>query len=161
MGSSRATVAPGSLIVALTDWSGYAGLGKARLCSTSLLPSVVIQNPVAEQYLPIIHLVFAKERRVLLNFGIVTTSIVSHQHLESLPSTSSPSAFNRLGSTRSTPSAHCSASRRDTSASNLSPSFTREEWRRTLNVAVMGVNRIGKGSFCAELCATSCSLCSG
>ena len=56
-------------------------------------------------------------------------------------STSSPSASTG-GSTRSTPSAHCSASRA-TPLLQPMPSFTRESGG-TLHVAVMGVNRIGK-----------------
>ena len=56
-------------------------------------------------------------------------------------STSSPSASTG-GSTRSTPSAHCSASRA-TPLLQPMPSFTRE-CGGTLHVAVMGVNRIGK-----------------
>ena len=57
--------------------------------------------------------------------------------------TSSPSASTG-GSTRSTPSAHCSASRA-TPLLQPMPSFTRESGG-TLHVAVMGVNRIGKGT---------------
>ena len=58
-----------------------------------------------------------------------------------LRSTSSPSASTG-GSTRSTPSAHCSASRATPLAQPM-PSFTRESGG-TQHVAVMGVNRIGK-----------------
>ena len=54
---------------------------------------------------------------------------------------SSPSASTG-GSTRSTPSAHCLASRA-TPLLQPMPSFTRESGG-TLHVAVMGVNRIGK-----------------
>ncbi len=56
---------------------------------------------------------------------------------------SSPSASTG-GSTRSTPSAHCSASRA-TPLLQPMPSFTRESGG-TLHVAAMGVNRIGKVS---------------
>ena len=57
---------------------------------------------------------------------------------------SSPSASTG-GSTRSTPSAHCSASRA-TPLLQPMPSFTRESGG-TQHVAVMGVNRIGKKYF--------------
>ena len=64
MGSSRA---PGSLVVT-DDWSGYAGLGKRGYEHFA----------VAEQYLPIIHLVFANLKTWLIG----THHGVSHQHLQ-------------------------------------------------------------------------------
>ena len=135
-GFVESTVAPGSLIVT-DDWSGYAGLGKRGYEHFAVAECG--DPEVAEQYLPIIHLVFANLKTWLIGIH----HGVSHQHLQSPTSTSSPSASTG-GSTRSTPSAHCSASRA-TPLLQPMPSFTRESGG-TLHVAVMGVNRIGKDS---------------
>ena len=139
-GFVESTVAPGSLIVT-DDWSGYAGLGKRGYEHFAVAECG--DPEVAEQYLPIIHLVFANLKTWLIGIH----HGVSHQHLQAYLSTSSPSASTG-GSTRSTPSAHCSASRA-TPLLQPMPSFTRESGG-TLHVAVMGVNRIGKvpGSRC-------------
>ena len=104
--------------------------------STSLLPSVV--NPeVAEQYLPIIHLVFANLKTWLIGIH----HGVSHQHLQAYLNEFT-FRFNRRFYPVQAPSAHCSASRA-TPLLQPMPSFTRESGG-TLHVAVMGVNRIGK-----------------
>ena len=132
-GFVESTVAPGSLIVT-DDWSGYAGLGKRGYEHFAVAECG--DPEVAEQYLPIIHLVFANLKTWLIGIH----HGVSHQHLQAY-STSSPSASTG-GSTRSTPFAHCSASRA-TPLLQPMPSFTRESGG-TLHVAVMGVNRIGK-----------------
>ena len=55
-GFVESTVAPGSLIVT-DDWSGYAGLGKRGYEHFAVAECG--DPEVAEQYLPIIHLVFA------------------------------------------------------------------------------------------------------
>ena len=163
-GFVESTVAPGSLIVT-DDWSGYAGLGKRGYEHFAVAECG--DPEVAEQYLPIIHLVFANLKTWLIGIH----HGVSHASTYKPTSTSSPSATG--GSTRSTPSAHCSASRaaptslpqrtfrfnrrfypfnasahcsasRATPLLQPMPSLTRESGG-TLHVAVMGVNRIGKG----------------
>ena len=74
-GFVESTVAPGSLIVT-DDWSGYAGLGK---CGYEHFAVAECGDPeVAEQYLPIIHLVFANLKTWLIGIH----HGVSHQHLQ-------------------------------------------------------------------------------
>ena len=60
-GFVESTVAPGSLIVT-DDWSGYAGLGKRGYEHFAVAECG--DPEVAEQYLPIIHLVFANLKDV-------------------------------------------------------------------------------------------------
>ena len=75
VGSSRSPSPPGSLILS-DDWSGYAGLGKRGY------EPFAVADPgdpeVAEQYLPIIHLVFANVK----TWPIGILHGVSHQHLQ-------------------------------------------------------------------------------
>ena len=106
-GFVESTVAPGSLIVT-DDWSGYAGLGKRGYEHFAVAECG--DPEVAEQYLPIIHLVFANLKTWLIGG-------VSHQHHKP---TSSPSA-----STGGLTPADCSASRA-TPLLQPMPSFTRE-----------------------------------
>ena len=74
-GFVESTVAPGSLIVT-DDWSGYAGLGKRGY---EHFAGAECGDPeVAEQYLPIIHLVFANLKTWLIGIH----HGVSHQHLQ-------------------------------------------------------------------------------
>ena len=73
-GFVESTVAPGSLIVT-DDWSGYAGLGK--LGYEHFAVAEYGDPEVAEQYLPIIHLVFANLKTWLIGIH----HGVSHQHL--------------------------------------------------------------------------------
>ena len=77
-GFVESAVAPGSLIVT-DDWSGYAGLGKRGYEHFAVAECGGPE--VAEQYLPIIHLVFANLKTWLtgIHHG------VSHQHLQALP----------------------------------------------------------------------------
>ena len=82
-------------------------------------------SEVAEQYLPIIHLVFANLKTWLT--AVSTTALATSTYKPT--STSSPSASTD-GSTRSTPSAHCSASRATPLAQPM-PSFTRPSGPRT------------------------------
>ena len=63
MGSSRAPSRRGSLIVT-DDWSGYAGLGKRGYEHFAVAECG--DPEVAEQYLPIIHLVFANLKTWLI-----------------------------------------------------------------------------------------------
>ena len=74
-GFVESAVAPGSLIVT-DDWSGYAGLGKRGYEHFAVAECG--DPEVAEQYLPIIHLVFANLKTWLtgIHHG------VSHQHLQ-------------------------------------------------------------------------------
>ena len=76
-GFVESTVAPGSLIVT-DDWSGYAGLGKRGYEHFAVAECG--DPEVAEQYLPIIHLVFANLKTWLIGIH----HGVSHQHLELL-----------------------------------------------------------------------------
>ena len=62
-GFVESTVAPGSLIVT-DDWSGYAGLGKRGYEHFAVAECG--DPEVAEQYLPIIHLVFANLKTWLI-----------------------------------------------------------------------------------------------
>ena len=137
-GFVESTVAPRSLIVT-DDWSGYAGLGKRGYEHFAVAECG--DPEVAEQYLPIIHLVFANLKTWLIGIH----HGVSHQATYKPTSTSSPSASTG-GSTRSTPSAHCSASRA-TPLLQPMPSFTRESGG-TLHVAAMGVNRMASIVVC-------------
>ena len=70
-GFVESTVAPGSLIVT-DDWSGYAGLGKRGYEHFAVAECG--DPEVAEQYLPIIHLVFAN----LKTWLIVSTTALEH-----------------------------------------------------------------------------------
>ena len=97
-GFVESTVAPGSLIVT-DDWSGYAGLGKRGYEHFAVAECG--DPEVAEQYLPIIHLVFANLKTWLM--AVSTTALATSTYKPT--STSSPSASTG-GSTRSTPSAH-------------------------------------------------------
>ena len=74
-GFVESTVAPGSLIVT-DDWSGYAGLGKRGYEHFAV--AACGDPEVAEQYLPIIHLVFANLKTWLIGIH----HGVSHQHLQ-------------------------------------------------------------------------------
>ena len=73
-GFVESTVAPGSLIA--DDWSGYAGLGKRGYEHFAVAECG--DPEVAEQYLPIIHLVFANLKTWLIGIH----HGVSHQHLQ-------------------------------------------------------------------------------
>ena len=75
VGSSRAPSRRGSLIVT-DDWSGYAGLGKRGYEHFAVAECG--DPEVAEQYLPIIHLVFANLKTWLIGIH----HGVSHQHLQ-------------------------------------------------------------------------------
>ena len=77
-GFVESTVAPGSLIVT-DDWSGYAGLDKRGYEHFAVAECG--DPEVAEQYLPIIHLVFANLKTWLIGIH----HGVSHQHPTSLP----------------------------------------------------------------------------
>ena len=74
-GFVESTVAPGSLIVT-DDWSGYAGLGKRGYEHFAVAECG--DPEVAEQYLPIIQLVFANLKTWLIGIH----HGVSHQHLQ-------------------------------------------------------------------------------
>ena len=74
-GFVESTVAPGSLIVT-DDWSGYAGLGKRGYEHFAV--AACGDPEVAEQYLPIIYLVFANLKTWLIGIH----HGVSHQHLQ-------------------------------------------------------------------------------
>ncbi len=74
-GFVESTVAPRSLIVT-DDWSGYAGLGKRGYEHFAVAECG--DPEVAEQYLPIIHLVFANLKTWLIGIH----HGVSHQHLQ-------------------------------------------------------------------------------
>ena len=76
-GFVESAVAPGSLIVT-DDWSGYAGLGKRGYEHYAVAECG--DPEVAEQYLPIIHLVFANLKTWLIGIH----HGVSHQHLQGL-----------------------------------------------------------------------------
>ena len=133
-GFVESTVAPGSLIVT-DDWSGYAGLGKRGYEHFAVAECG--DPEVAEQYLPIIHLVFANLKTWLIGIH----HGVSHQHLQAYLNEFT-FRFNRrfypFNAFRS-----FARHRGRHLCSNLCRSFTRESGG-TLHVAVMGVNRIGK-----------------
>ena len=132
-GFVESTVAPGSLIVT-DDWSGYAGLGKRGYEHFAVAECG--DPEVAEQYLPIIHLVFANLKTWLIGIH----HGVSHQHLQAYLNEFT-FRFNRrfypFNAFRS-----LLGIAGDTSAPTYAD-FTRESGG-TLHVAVMGVNRIGK-----------------
>ena len=75
LGFVESTVAPGSLIVT-DDWSGRCGLGKRG--HEHFAVAECGDPEVAEQYLPIIHLVFANLKTWLIGIH----HGVSHQHLQ-------------------------------------------------------------------------------
>ena len=82
-GFVESTVAPGSLIVT-DDWSGYAGLGKRGYEHFAVAECG--DPEVAEQYLPIIHLVFANLKTWLIGIhhGVrppAPTSLPQRVHL--------------------------------------------------------------------------------
>ena len=85
-GFVESTVAPGSLIVT-DDWSGYAGLGKRGYEHFAVAECG--DPEVAEQYLPIIHLVFANLKTWLIGIH----HGVSHQHLQAYLRGESPSSL--------------------------------------------------------------------
>ena len=114
------------------DWSGYASLAKRGYKHLAIAERGDPQ--VAEEYLPIIHLVFANLKTWLSITGSVTSTCKP-------TSTNSPSASTG-GSIRSTPSVPCSASRA-TSPHPPTQSFTPEPGS-TLHVGGVGNNRIGK-----------------
>ena len=74
-GFVESAVSPGSLIVT-DDWSGYAGLGKRGYEHFAVAECG--DPEVAEQYLPISHLVFANLKTWLIGIH----HGVSHQHLQ-------------------------------------------------------------------------------
>ena len=129
-GFVESTVAPGSLIVT-DDWSGYAGLGKRGYEHFAVAECG--DPEVAEQYLPIIHLVFANLKTWLIGIH----HGVSHQHLQAYLNGRFNRRFYPFNAFRS-----LLGIAGDTSLQPM-PSFTRESGG-TLHVAVMGVNRIGK-----------------
>jgi len=126
-------VAPGTLIVT-DDWSGYAGLRKRGYDHHAIAECG--DPEVTEEFLPIIHLVFANLKTWLIGIH----HGVSAQHLQAYLNEFS---FASIGaSTRSTPSARCSASlvmQRHRPMTNFIPATG-----RTLHVASVWVNRIGK-----------------
>ena len=132
-GFVESTVAPGSLIVT-DDWSGYAGLGKRGYEHFAVAECG--DPEVAEQYLPIIHLVFANLKTWLIGIH----HGVSHQHLQACLNEFT-FRFNRrfypFNAFRS-----LLGIAGDTSAPTYAELYS-GEWR-TQHVAVMGVNRIGK-----------------
>ena len=132
-GFVESTVAPGSLIVT-DDWSGYAGLGKRGYEHFAVAECG--DSEVAEQYLPIIHLVFANLKTWLIGIH----HGVSHQHLQAYLNEFT-FRFNRrfypFNAFRS-----LLGIAGDTSAPTYAELYS-GEWRH-LHVAVMGVNRIGK-----------------
>ena len=87
-GFVESTVAPGSLIVT-DDWSGYAGLGKRGYEHFAVAECG--DPEVAEQYLPIIHLVFANLKTWLIGIH----HGVSHQHLQAYLNEFTSFRFNR------------------------------------------------------------------
>ena len=132
-GFVESTVAPGSLIVT-DDWSGYAGLGKRGYEHFAVAECG--DPEVAEQYLPIIHLVFANLKTWLIGIH----HGVSHQHLQAYLNEFT-FRFNRrfypFNAFRS-----LLGIAGDTSAPTYAELYSGE--CGTLHVAVMGVNRIGK-----------------
>ena len=117
--------------------SGYAGLGKRGYEHFAVAECG--DPEVAEQYLPIIHLVFANLKTWLIGIH----HGVSHQHLQAYLNEFT-FRFNRLYPFNAFRSLLGIAG---TPLLQPMPSFTRESGG-TLHVAVMGVNRIGK------LCST-------
>lgn len=100
-GFIESVVAPGTMIVT-NDWSGYAGIQKRGYEHFSVAER---GDPhLAEEYLPIIHPVFANLKTWLNG----THHEVSHQHLQAYPNEFT-FRFNR-SSTRLTHSALCSGS---------------------------------------------------
>ena len=76
-GFVESTVAPGSLIVT-DDWSGRAHAGLGKRGYEHFAVAECGDPEVAEQYLPIIHLVFANLKTWLIGIH----HGVSHQHLQ-------------------------------------------------------------------------------
>ena len=138
-GFVECAVVPGTSLVT-DDWSGYASLAKRGYKHLAIAERGDPQ--VAEEYLPIIHLVFANLKTWLngIHHG------VSHQCKPT--STNSPSASTG-GSIRSTPSVPCSASRA-TSPHRPTQSFTPEPGS-ILHVGGVGNNRIGKAQRLASM----------
>ena len=133
-GFVECAVVPGTSLVT-DDWSGYASLAKRGYKHLAIAERGDPQ--VAEEYLPIIHLVFANLKTWLngIHHG------VSHQHLQAYLNEFT-FRFKTGGSIRSTPSVPCSASRA-TSPHRPTQSFTPEPGS-TLHVGGVGNNRIGK-----------------
>ena len=133
-GFVESTVAPGSLIVT-DDWSGYAGLGKRGYEHFAVAECG--DPEVAEQYLPIIHLVFANLKTWLIGIH----HGVSHQHLQALPQRVHLPLQQTVLPVQRLPLIARHRGRH--LWLQPMPSFTRESGG-TQHVAVMGVNRIGK-----------------
>src|SRR5208337_3017866 len=131
-------VAPGTLIVT-DDWSGYADLRKRGYDHHAIAECG--DSEVTDEFLPIIHLVFANLKTWLI--GILTGSANGIYK-----PTSTNSRFGSTGaSTRSTPSVRCSASLA-TQRRRPMPSFI-PATGITLHLEGECVNRIGViGSSC-------------
>src|SRR5271166_5605170 len=127
-------VAPGTLIVT-DDWSGYADLRKRGYDHHAIAECG--DSEVTDEFLPIIHLVFANLKTWLI--GILTGSANGIYK-----PTSTNSRFGSTGaSTRSTPSVRCSASLA-TQRRRPMPSFI-PATGITLHLEGECVNRIGVG----------------
>src|SRR5271165_1960618 len=124
-------VAPGTLIVT-DDWSGYADLRKRGYDHHAIAECG--DSEVTDEFLPIIHLVFANLKTWLTG--------IHHGVSERYKPTSTNSRFGSTGaSTRSTPSVRCSASLA-TQRRRPMPSFI-PATGITLHLAGVCVNRIG------------------
>ena len=129
-GFVESTVMPGSLIVT-DDWSGY---GSLRTRGYDHHAIAECDDPeVAEEFMPIIHLVFNNMKNWLngIHHG------VSPKHLQAYLTASTG------GSTRSTPSAHCSESQ-EGSRLQPTPSYIPASGS-ILHVVGLCINRIGTG----------------
>src|SRR5271165_5002824 len=124
-------VAPGTLIVT-DDWSGYADLRKRGYDHHAIAECG--DSEVTDEFLPIIHLVFANLKTWLtgIHHG------VSERHLQAYLN---EFTFRFKASTRSTPSVRCSASLA-TQRRRPMPSFI-PATGITLHLAGVCVNRIG------------------